>query len=46
MPSAWQDSVLALRTVYGEEVEGFVISIGQTYRHNDVSGTDVEELAK
>ena len=46
VPGTRQDSVLAFRTVYGEEVEGFVISIGQTYRHYDVSGTDVEELAK
>lgn len=42
MPGAGQNGVLALWTVYSEEIEGFVMGVGQSEGNDNVSGAQVE----
>lgn len=46
MPSTGQNGVFALRTIYGEEVEWLMISVGEAERHYDMAGTNVEETSE
>ena len=41
MPSTGQDGVLALRTVNSKEIQWFVVSIVQAYRHHDMSEAEI-----
>ena len=46
MPSTGQNGVLALRTVDCEEVERFVIGVGQSERHYNMAGTNVQKTSE
>ncbi len=46
MPGAGQDVELAFGTVASEELRGQVGIVGLSYRHHDVTHTDVEALAE
>ena len=46
MPCTRQDGVLALWTVYGEEVERLVVGVCQAYRHHNVANADIGKSAK
>ncbi len=46
MPCTRQNGVLSLRTVDREEVKRFVIGVGQSERHDDMTGTDVGKAAE
>ena len=46
MPCARKNGVFTLRAIYCEEVQRLMIGICQTYRHYNMSGTDIGKTSK